>query len=142
MKISLPLLAALALMAGVLAGQILAIGASAANPTYPARTMKATGFGAVLASSNLQALYFWSKEPKGTIRCTGSCMKLWPPLIVPKGATVARTVRGIKGTFGTIRRPDGRRQLTHNGRAVYSYVHEGPRKVLCDNVDGWFVVRV
>lgn len=137
MKILLPVLAALTLTAGFLAA-----GVSAANPTYPARTMKAAGFGTVLASSNLQALYFWSKEPKGTIRCTGSCARLWPPLVVPKGARVSRTVPGIKGTFGTLRRPDGRRQLTHNGRAVYSYVHEGPRKVLCDNVDGWFVVRV
>jgi hypothetical protein len=25
---------------------------------------------------------------------------------------------------------------------VYTYVHEGPRQVLCNNVDGWFVVRV
>jgi predicted lipoprotein with Yx(FWY)xxD motif len=132
MRFALPVLAAL----------VLGSGAGAANPTYPARTMKAAGFGTVLASTNLQALYYWSKEPKGAIRCTGACAKLWPPLVVPKGAKVARTVKGIKGTFGTIRRPDGRVQLTYNGRAVYSYVHEGPRKVLCDNVDGWFVVRV
>ncbi len=137
MKLPLSVLAALVLVAlGVVSG------AGAANPTYPARTMKATGFGTVLASSNLQALYYWSKEPKGTIRCTGSCARLWPPLVVPKGTKVPRTRTGIKGTFGTIRRPDGRFQLTHNGRAVYSYVHEGPRKVLCDDVDGWFVVRV
>jgi predicted lipoprotein with Yx(FWY)xxD motif len=139
MKLTPALLAALALS---LLAALGAAGAGAANPTYPARTMKAAGFGTVLASSNLQALYYWSKEPKGTIRCTGSCAKLWPPLIVPKGTSVPRTRPGIKGTFGTIRRPDGRRQLTHNGRAVYSYVHEGPRKVLCDDVDGWFVVRV
>jgi predicted lipoprotein with Yx(FWY)xxD motif len=126
----------------VLVALVLSSGAGAANPTYPARTMKASGFGTVLASANYQALYFWSKEPKGKIRCTGSCAKLWPPLIVPKGAKVVATVAGIKGRFGTIRRPDGRRQVTHNGRAVYSYVHEGPRQVLCDNVDGWFVVRV
>jgi predicted lipoprotein with Yx(FWY)xxD motif len=132
MKLTLSLLAAL----------VLASGAGAANPTYPARTMKAAGFGTVLASSNYQALYYWSKEPRGTIRCTRACAKLWPPLIVPRGTTVARTRAGIKGTFGTIRRPDGRRQLTHDGRPVYSYVHEGPRKVLCDDVDGWFVVRV
>jgi predicted lipoprotein with Yx(FWY)xxD motif len=137
MRIVLPVLAAL-----VLVGLLGVTAAGAANPTYPARTMKAAGFGTVLASSNLQALYYWSKEPRGTIRCTGACARLWPPLVVPKGANVARTVNGIKGTFGTIRRPDGRMQLTHNGRAVYSYVHEGPRKVLCDDVDGWFVVRV
>jgi predicted lipoprotein with Yx(FWY)xxD motif len=97
----LSLLAAL-----VLAAVTGAIGAGAAKPTYPARTMKAAGFGTVLASSNLQALY-WSKEPKGTIRCTGACARLWPPLYVPQGTRVPRTIRGIKGTFGTIRRPGG-----------------------------------
>lgn len=132
MKLTVSILAALALAAA----------AGAANPTYPVKTMKASGFGTVLASANYQALYHWSKEPKGTIRCTGACARLWPPLYVPKGVKVPRTVAGVKGTFGTIRRPDGRLQVTHNGRAVYSYVHEGPRKVLCDNVDGWFVVRV
>jgi predicted lipoprotein with Yx(FWY)xxD motif len=137
MRFVLPVLAAL-----VLAALVLGAGAGAANPTYPARTMKVSGFGTVLASSNYQALYYWSKEPKGKIRCTGACAKLWPPLIVPKGTMAAHVVKGIKGTFGEIRRPDGRMQLTHNGRAVYSYVHEGPRKVLCDNVGGWFVVRV
>jgi predicted lipoprotein with Yx(FWY)xxD motif len=134
MKLALAVLAALVL--------VTVAPAAAALPRYPVTTLKASGFGTVLASSNLQALYYWSEEPKGTIRCTGACAKLWPPLSVPRGTKVRRTVKGIKGTFGTIRRPDGRLQLTHNGRAVYSYVHEGPRKVLCDNVDGWFVVRV
>ena len=126
----------------ILAALVLCASASAAQPRYPVRSMQAKGFGAVLASPNLQALYYWSEEPKGKIRCTGGCAKLWPPLIVPKGAEVPATAAGTKGRFGTIRRPDGRLQVTHNGRAVYSYVHEGPRQVLCDNVDGWFVVRV
>jgi predicted lipoprotein with Yx(FWY)xxD motif len=131
----------LTLLLSLLAALALASGAGAANPTYPARTMRAAGFGTVLASSNLQALYYWSKEPKGVIRCTGACARLWPPLYVPQSTTVPRTIKGIKGTFGTIRRPGGRLQLTHDGHAVYSYLHEGPRQVLCNDVDGWFVVR-
>jgi predicted lipoprotein with Yx(FWY)xxD motif len=57
-------------------------------------------------------------------------------------ASVPKRVAGISGTFGVVRRPDGRRQVTHNGLAVYTYAHEGPRQVLCNNVDGWFVVRL
>jgi len=119
-----------------------AAGAGAALPRYPATTMKARGFGAVLASANHQALYYWSREKAGSIRCTGTCAQAWPPLVVPKGVTVKAKVAGIAGRFGVVRRADGRRQLTHNGRAVYSYAHEGPRVVLCDDVDGWFVVRL
>ena len=63
-----------------------------------------------------------------------------PPLDA-KGV-VPRKVSGIRGTFGTVRRPDGRRQVTFNGLAIYTYAHEGPGQVLCNNVNGWFVVRV
>jgi predicted lipoprotein with Yx(FWY)xxD motif len=125
---------------GVAAGSARA--APLALPRYPAAKMQVRGFGSVLASSNRQALYYWSKEKPGTIRCTGSCAAAWPPLYVPKGVRVTATMPGLTGRFGTIRRADGRRQLTRNGRAVYSYVHEGPGVVLCDDVDGWFVVRL
>jgi len=116
--------------------------ALAALPRYPATTMKARGFGTVLASANRQALYYWSREKVGSIRCTGACAQAWPPLVVPKGVMVKTRIAGIAGRFGVVRRPDGRRQLTHNGRAVYSYAHEGPGVVRCDDVDGWFVVRL
>jgi predicted lipoprotein with Yx(FWY)xxD motif len=99
-------------------------------------------FGAILATPKKQALYFWKVEKRasGKIRCTGACAKAWPPLYA-KGA-VARKIRGITGTFGTVRRPDGRRQVTFNGLPIYTYAHEGPEQVLCNNVNGWFVVRV
>jgi predicted lipoprotein with Yx(FWY)xxD motif len=99
-------------------------------------------FGAILATAKKQALYYWRVEKRagGKIRCTGACAKLWPPLYA--SGVVPKQVTGIKGAFGTIRRPNGRRQVTFNGLPIYTYVHEGPTQVLCDNVDGWFVVRL
>ena len=61
---------------------------------------------------------------------------------VPKGVAVPKRLKGFKGKFGVIRRPDGRRQLTYKRLPLYTYAHEGPGQVLCNNVDGWFVVRV
>ena len=100
-------------------------------------------FGPVLATKTKQALYFWSVEKRDfKVHCTGACAEAWPPLIVPRGTKVEQHLAGIRGTFGTIKRPDGRRQLTWNRLPVYTYAHEGPGQVLCNNVNGWFVVRL
>jgi predicted lipoprotein with Yx(FWY)xxD motif len=119
---------------------------SAARPTAASPVIKLTvkPFGEVLATRGRRALYYWKVEKRagGKIRCTGACAKAWPPLIVRSAKSVPRRVTGIAGAFGVVRRPDGRLQVTHNRLPIYTYAHEGPNQVLCDNVDGWFVVRV
>ncbi len=117
-------------------------GTASAGGRAPAIRYVDDRFGAILATPKKQALYYWQVEKRagGKIRCTGACAKLWPPLYAT--SAVPKHVNGIKGTFGTIKRPDGRRQVTYNGLAVYTYAHEGPTEVLCDNVNGWFVVRL
>jgi predicted lipoprotein with Yx(FWY)xxD motif len=98
--------------------------------------------GEVLTTSQKQAIYTWKSEPRGTIRCTGACAKAWPPVLVKKGVVIPMHYSGIKGDFGTIRRPDGSRQLTLDRRALYTYAHEKPGQVLCNNVDNWFAVKI
>jgi predicted lipoprotein with Yx(FWY)xxD motif len=131
-------IAALVALAGVpLAGG----GAEQRRP--PVLEQRAEGFGTVLATRGHRALYYWNVEKRDfKIHCTGACAEAWPPLLVRSKAAVPRKIRGIKGTFGTIRRPDGRLQVTWNRLPLYTYAHERPFQVLCDNVDGWFVVRV
>jgi predicted lipoprotein with Yx(FWY)xxD motif len=121
-----------------------AVPAAAAAPAAPVTKLRASGFGYVLARRDRQALYYWQVEKRagGKIRCVGACAKAWPPLLARSAAAVPKRVAGIRGTFGVIRRPSGRLQVTHNGLPVYTYAHEGPGQVLCDNVDGWFVVRL
>ena len=99
-------------------------------------------FGPILATPAKQALYYWTAENDFRIHCTGSCARLWPPLVVRSKAAVLRHVAGIKGTFGVVRRPGGKLQVTYNRLPVYTYIHEGPGVVRCDNVGGWFVVRL
>jgi predicted lipoprotein with Yx(FWY)xxD motif len=113
----------------------------------PAATLKAPAvryiddrYGPVLTTPKHQALYTWTAERDLKIHCTGACAQAWPPLYAK--AAVPAHVAGITGTFGTIRRPDGRRQVTFNHRPVYTYAHEAPEQVLCNNVNGWFVVRL
>ena len=119
-----------------------AVGAATASTRPPAIRYVDDRFGPILATPKRQALYYWTAENDFRIHCKGSCARLWPPLVVRSSASVPRSVAGISGTFGTIRRPDGRLQVTFNRRPVYTYVHEGPTQVLCDDVGGWFVVRL
>jgi predicted lipoprotein with Yx(FWY)xxD motif len=98
--------------------------------------------GRVLTTSGKQAIYVWNKEPKGKVRCTGACAKAWPPVLVKAGVVVPMHVKGVMGEFGTVRRANGVRQLTFNKRALYTYAHENAGQVLCNNVDGWFAVKV
>jgi predicted lipoprotein with Yx(FWY)xxD motif len=121
-----------------------ATGEPAANTASPLVTkLRADNLGAtVLARGNRQALYYWNRERDGRIRCVGACAKAWPPYIVPANRDIPRKIRGFRGVFGTVERPDGRLQLTYNRRPLYTYAHEGRGVVLCDDVDGWFAIRL
>ncbi len=118
------------------------VGVAHASSRAPAIRYQDDAFGPILATHAKKALYTWNVEKRagGRIRCTGACAAAWPPLVAQ--GVVPKNVAGIEGTFGTIRRPDGKRQVTFNGHAVYTYAHERATQVLCNNVDGWFVVRV
>jgi predicted lipoprotein with Yx(FWY)xxD motif len=63
-----------------------------------------------------------------------------PPLLVPAHATAAKHIRGARGTFGVIMRPDGTHQLTYQGKALYTYQGDTkPGEALCQGCDGWYV---
>jgi len=126
------------------AAALIVVSGPMAAGTSPVIRYKDDKFGAILATPKKQALYYWNVEKRagGKLRCFGACAKAWPPLIVKSRTAVPKRIAGIKGVFGVVKRPNGRLQVTHNGLPVYTYAHEGPEQVLCDNVDGWFVVRL
>jgi predicted lipoprotein with Yx(FWY)xxD motif len=121
-----------------------AMSLTGAKPTPPAVKVKNSSFGDILQSKNRLPLYYWNVEKRagGKIRCTGECARVWPPLVVKSRAAVPPTMRGVKGKFGVVKRPDGRLQVTFRGLPLYAYHDDPPDTVLCNNVDGWFVVRV
>jgi predicted lipoprotein with Yx(FWY)xxD motif len=131
-------------VAGVLAVLLAPVAMPGGSGSAPVIKYRDDQFGPILATQTKQALYYWSVEKRagGKVKCTGRCAKAWPPLIVRSRKAVPMRIAGIRGTFGTIRRPDGRIQVTRNRLPVYTYAHERPTQVLCDNVDGWFVVRL
>jgi predicted lipoprotein with Yx(FWY)xxD motif len=70
----------------------------------------------VLVTSSGRTLYSLSAETNGRFICTGSCTADWPPLTLGRGVQPT----GVRG-LGTIRRPDGRRQVTYKGRPLYRF---------------------
>jgi predicted lipoprotein with Yx(FWY)xxD motif len=127
-------------LAALAVGLLVSPGAMAAKP--PVIVVKHPTFGRVLFTPGHKALYYWGVEKQaGRIVCTGTCARLWPPLVVRSKAAVPARIAGAKGRFGVVRRPDGRLQVTRNGVPLYTYKHDPPNQVLCDNVNRWFVVR-
>ncbi len=143
MKRSLARTTVLLSLFAVVAALVPAAAMSTSSAAAPVLKQRDARFGNILARRDHQALYYWNVEKRDfKVHCTRACAVAWPPLIVRSAAAVPRKVAGITGVFGTIRRPDGKLQVTRNRLPLYTYAHERPNQVLCDNVDGWFVVRV
>ena len=125
----LTLLAGAALPATVLAVAAFGGPAGAATPNPQAtasaakRTLNVrhTGLGKILVDSKGRTLYLFKKDSRRKSRCTGACATFWPPLLRASGKpTVGRGARA--SMVGTIRRSDGKRQVTYNGHPLYSFV--------------------
>jgi predicted lipoprotein with Yx(FWY)xxD motif len=103
-----------------------------------------TRYGSVLFDGRDRVLYGFTRDRRGgASRCYGACAAAWPGYF-SKGKV--RALRGVKQSLiGTVRRRNGRLQVTYNGRPLYFYAHEGPREVTCQNVSEfgglWLVVR-
>jgi predicted lipoprotein with Yx(FWY)xxD motif len=81
--------------------------------------------GRTLVDSSGHALYASDQEARGGVLCTGACESFWMPLTVRRG----RPTGSVPGKLGVVKRPDGTRQVTYNGRPLYSFTQEGPGKV-------------
>jgi predicted lipoprotein with Yx(FWY)xxD motif len=127
---------------------VLAVAAAAVVATQayssmmsPVTVQKTAKFGKILANEKHLALYTWTKEKDLKVHCTGACAKLWPPLLVARGEAVPKHVPGAMGTFGVVMRPDGSHQVTWDRRPLYTFSKDTPTKILCNGVQGWYVVK-
>ena len=115
--------------------------AMAPSPTLKVRT---TRFGQILFAGNGRVLYGFTRDRRnGPSRCYGDCAAAWP---VYFATGTLRAGAGVKQSLlGSVRRRDGRRQVTYNGWPLYYYAHERAGEVRCQNVvthgGTWLVVR-
>jgi predicted lipoprotein with Yx(FWY)xxD motif len=78
------------------------------------------GVGDVLVDQEGAALYAADEEADGMVVCTDSCLSIWDPLEVEKGAKPT-AVDGLGSKLGVMNRPDGTKQVTLNGRLLYRF---------------------
>ncbi len=70
----------------------------------------------VLTNTKGLTLYSLSVEKNGRFICTGSCTHTWLPLVVAAGTTPKGPVK-----LGTIKRPEGKIQVTFKGLPLYTF---------------------
>jgi predicted lipoprotein with Yx(FWY)xxD motif len=80
----------------------------------------------ILVNPKGRTLYHYLREAKGTLKCTGTCTALFPPLIVAAGTKPVAGPGLTAAKLGTIMRPDGRLQVTYNGLALYLDYYDKP----------------
>ncbi len=108
-------------VAALTAGSSLALAA----PTTSRKVVKEAPIESgqtVLASMRGRTLYSLSIETHGKFICTGTCLSVWHPLVVPKTVKPAGPV-----ALGTVKRPDGRIQVTYKGRPLYSFTGDSQK---------------
>ena len=100
----------MALPAGALAG--------GAAPVVSARN---SALGEILVSAGGRTLYHDSSDTRSHIVCTGTCAVRWPPLLVSPHSKPVAGVGVTASLLGTVRRPDGRLQVTYRGLPLFSF---------------------
>ncbi len=110
--------------------------AAAASRSGSATVVKVAtrgSFGRILTTVGARTLY---KHPNGP--CTGSCLTIWPPLLMPRGKTVPKGIAGLR----TVVLASGRRQVTYHHRRLYTFVSDSGTSVNGNGVAGFLVAKV
>jgi predicted lipoprotein with Yx(FWY)xxD motif len=115
------MLTALALLVAVL---LAACGSSdSGDATASSGSTTVSSNDGQLVDSSGAPLYSSDQEKSGTVMCTGGCTSIWPPLKAPSGNPTAGD--GVSGELGVVKRPDGSRQVTLDGRPLYRFAEDG-----------------
>jgi predicted lipoprotein with Yx(FWY)xxD motif len=112
--------------------------ASATGGTETVSTESIGGFDGVLVDSQGAALYTSDQDTGGRIACTDGCAAEWLPLAAPASGEPTSGDSSIQEKLGTVQRPDGGRQVTFEGKPLYSFVDDSPGQVTGDGFSDSF----
>lgn len=97
--------------------------------------IKTIGKTRVFADGKGKTLYSPVQEKSGKVLCVGSCTGIWKPLktTAPTGQLTA-----IHAGLGTVKRPDGSKQVAFHKHPLYSFSVEGPGELTGDGIKDVF----
>ena len=78
----------------------------------------------ILISPSGRTLYHFLADKGKRIACTGQCAQFWPPLLIKKGAKPTGAAGLVPKKLGTIKRPNGRYQVTYAGFPLYVFASD------------------
>jgi predicted lipoprotein with Yx(FWY)xxD motif len=78
----------------------------------------------ILVSPRGLTLYHMTAEKGKKIVCTGQCAQFWPPLLIKRGVKPSAGPGLDPKKLGTIRRPNGRFQVTYAGFPLYTFASD------------------
>ena len=100
-------------------------GASNAAAAGDLVMLRANGaHGSMLTDAKGMTLYVFDKDSKDMSTCSGDCLTKWPPFTAVSAAAAMKSAAGITGKLGTIKRADGKFQVTINGMPLYHYYED------------------
>jgi predicted lipoprotein with Yx(FWY)xxD motif len=117
------LIAAVALAVGGFSSSILFVNAASAASSHKAKTIVvSTSQNAQLGTILVSGKTLYTLKA-GKTSCGTNCVKIWPELLLPKGATKAKAGAGVNAAkLGTVKRSNGALQVTYAGKPLYWFV--------------------
>jgi predicted lipoprotein with Yx(FWY)xxD motif len=100
-----------------------------------------TSVGTAVGSNFGVVVYADKDESNSKIECTGTCTKTWHPWLT-HGAPVHAAYGVLSKLIGTVKRADGKLQMTYGGHPLYLYAFT--KHALQANAQGaggvWYVI--
>jgi len=105
------------------------------DDTATASVEELGGSGRVLVDSAGRALYAADEEADSSVVCTGACTSFWIPLTIDGAAPSGNS---LPSELGVVERGDGTRQVTFDGKRLYTFVEDEPGEATGDGLSDAF----
>ena len=108
-------------VAAVAGAGVLALGAAGSTGKATVKTADNPSIGTIVVGATGLTLYHYADDHGSVVKCNGACAKEWPPVVVAAGAKPVAGPGITASRLGTVKRPDGRTQVTYAGWALYRF---------------------